>query len=818
MKCINAFKNMAIQFVFLMAVLVITVPIAWGYDPLANENLLLFNADGQVAATYHVNDFTQKAIPSGAGYKITSESYFPDVTQPPAVTTTYIPADGSTAAVPNRLNYTYPAPPAGIPDVSLFSFDSATLSLASSKPGINFSPSSGNYTQTLAVTIQAVPETAEVQYRKQGELLWSSSGTNMIRLFVYKNTNIELRAVISGPVYSDIITAVYEIKHPDGKNPEMVDSDNDGYPDCWEIENRMNPLLNETNKDSDNDGIVDVEEILRKSDPLDDGSLPLDTDGDGWSDFDEDLRGTAKDNDNSTPTARRLYEAERKLSGVFYSDAGMTVPSAAMSYNIGTFASTLLGKGTTDAGGNFGPDRFPVGEPALIRGSGVPHANFTLKAYIPQTKDLTPGDLTGTWNSASEWEALYIEMLKAKLVETVTGFQVSPFQAYPLALLERELEILKGFPAGIYLILSSTTHIPDLALLVNMKNLLALRNQDMNDHMKDLNGLLDKAALHTSLISDLNTIYANAKAEDAKTLEKQLADLYQGTLGRYLAGLMLAWNLDTLDNKVTGGITWSQILTPEGDMDGDTLPNNQEIPVSGNIERHSNPFHHDSDADGIHDAIDNCPTVFNPGQMDWDSDGLGDACDPDSDNDGLDDGTETAFGSNTHNTDTDGDGLNDFQEWLTYGDPGVYVTIYPVASSTALTSLILSGEIETGGSVGISVDTGATSGTVVYPDAASWQVLISDLMPGNNCITVHAANNGRTGSAFESVFVTDSPSEPGDLNGDSIIDLQDAVIMLQLLTGISSSEAFETDADIDENLKMGIPELIYVLQKVAGLR
>lgn len=37
---------------------------------------------------------------------------------------------------------------------------------------------------------------------------------------------------------------------------------------------------------------------------------------------------------------------------------------------------------------------------------------------------------------------------------------------------------------------------------------------------------------------------------------------------------------------------------------------------------------HDEDGDGIVDALDVCPHVFDPGQVDSDDDGVGDACDP----------------------------------------------------------------------------------------------------------------------------------------------------------------------------------------------
>ena len=65
-------------------------------------------------------------------------------------------------------------------------------------------------------------------------------------------------------------------------DPLSSDTDSDTMPDKWEVENLLNPLVNDTALDPDNDLLVNLLEYEYNTDPQN-----PDTDGDGWTDGDE---------------------------------------------------------------------------------------------------------------------------------------------------------------------------------------------------------------------------------------------------------------------------------------------------------------------------------------------------------------------------------------------------------------------------------------------------------------------------------------------------------------------------------------------------
>src|SRR4051794_23888563 len=85
-----------------------------------------------------------------------------------------------------------------------------------------------------------------------------------------------------------------------------------------------------------------------------------------------------------------------------------------------------------------------------------------------------------------------------------------------------------------------------------------------------------------------------------------------------------------------------------------------------NVPRHASTDGRDSDGDGIANAADNCPGVYNPNQVDSDGDGHGDSCDHALDaggkhGDGTCDAPKELCGTPSY-SDHDGDGTDDATE------------------------------------------------------------------------------------------------------------------------------------------------------------
>jgi hypothetical protein len=131
----------------------------------------------------------------------------------------------------------------------------------------------------------------------------------------------------------------------------------------------------------------------------------------------------------------------------------------------------------------------------------------------------------------------------------------------------------------------------------------------------------------------------------------------------------------------------------------------------------------------------------------------------DRDHDGLTDALETELGTDINTPDTDGDGLTDGEEYWNYG-----------------TNPLLADTDDDG-----------------YSD-------FIEIMAGSDPLD------------------PDSIPLKGDISGDHRIDLDDAIIGLQIMTGIIPSELGALTADINDDGKIGIVEVIYILEEVGGLQ
>jgi len=67
-----------------------------------------------------------------------------------------------------------------------------------------------------------------------------------------------------------------------------------------------------------------------------------------------------------------------------------------------------------------------------------------------------------------------------------------------------------------------------------------------------------------------------------------------------------------------------------------------------------------------------------------------------------------------------------------------------------------------------------------------------------------------------SIALNEELKKLGDINDDNVVDLTDAILVLQVLSGIDPAGSINSANSIDDNSKVGIKDAIYILREVAG--
>jgi hypothetical protein len=125
----------------------------------------------------------------------------------------------------------------------------------------------------------------------------------------------------------------------------------------------------------------------------------------------------------------------------------------------------------------------------------------------------------------------------------------------------------------------------------------------------------------------------------------------------------------------------------------------------------------------------------------------------------------------------------------------------------------------------------AITNAVVSVSGINWNTALGgyylgEVPPGTHTITANA--NGFRAQSYSGVVIGDgqvvtkdfalAAARPGDLNGDNAVDMADCILAIRIMSGADSGAGDVMSADVNGDGKIGLQDVLYILQKAANLR
>ncbi|MCK4827388.1 hypothetical protein KA005_67275, partial [bacterium] len=144
------------------------------------------------------------------------------------------------------------------------------------------------------------------------------------------------------------------------------------------------------------------------------------------------------------------------------------------------------------------------------------------------------------------------------------------------------------------------------------------------------------------------------------------------------------------------------------------------------------------------------------------------------------------------------------------------------AGSFILTRLIntVTASAGTGGTISpsgsVSVNSGANQTFTITPNTG---YSVSEVQVDGSPIQAVASYTFTNVTSNHTIAVSFKPAViAGDINNNGNLDLQDSILALQVVAGIPLALSIHKNTDVNGNQRIGLAEVIYIMQRVAGLR